>query len=128
MIGLNSNAALLFALMPLFAAGASTLPTLLGHITDQVGTLPCCWHSYTIHSYYEYCISNVSLQVAAEEVGAVQGAAETLRTLATFVGYKLSSKVFAHFLSEGRSAPQAALFVSSAFSIVAFAVTCIAKC
>lgn len=35
-VGLIRSQLLLFCVMPLFAIGASTLPTLLGHIVDQV--------------------------------------------------------------------------------------------
>eukprot|EP01039_Chlorochromonas_danica_P001415 gene1415-1539_t len=56
-----------FALMPLVAAGSSCMPILLGHLTHQVGE---------------------------DEVGALQGACETVRTISSAIASPLFARVF----------------------------------
>jgi hypothetical protein len=63
--------------------------------------------------------------VDSGEIGAVQGAAETVRTMATMLSYPITSRVFAHFISDGRAFPEGALYFASAFSLVAAAVACV---
>jgi len=84
------------------AAGASTLPLLLGHLTNQV---------------------------SGDEIGALQGAADTVRTISTLVASPLVSWVFSRcLLSEedgtrtfGMKLPiGGALLLCSTFSFLAF--------
>lgn len=58
--------------MPFIAAGASTLPVLLGYLSEKV---------------------------EEHEVGSLQGAADTVRTISTMIGGPLFSRIFAALLS-----------------------------
>ena len=68
------------------------------------------------------------MQVSIEEVGALQGAADTVRTVASMISYPLMSRIFAYFISSGsvdgrdgggRSFPQGVLYAASVFSFAA---------
>ena len=69
-------------------------------------------------------------------MGALQGAADTLRTLAAMVGSPLMSRVFGMFLGGKVSSlghitqgyPQGALFVASTFSFAAYAMFLYIRC
>eukprot|EP01036_Dinobryon_divergens_P027339 gene27339-36101_t len=105
-----------FLAMPFFAAGASSMPMLLGYLTQQV---------------------------PFEEVGALQGAADTVRTIASVIGSPLISRLLAYSITVSNSrssssigllsdayrdsgltrnlkSPGLALFVAGAFSFTSF--------
>ena len=75
--------------MPLLSAGASALPMLLGYLSEQVDT---------------------------SEIGALQGAADTLGTLSGIVGNPLMSKVFAYCLKDEVQIPGGALLLAASCS------------
>ena len=75
--------------MPLLSAGASALPMLLGYLSEQVDN---------------------------SEIGALQGAADTLRTLSGIVGNPLMSKVFAYCLKDEIQIPGGALLLAACCS------------
>jgi hypothetical protein len=58
--------------------------------------------------------------VERSEVGALQGAADTVRTVAGILGAPLVSRVFGHCISGGRDFPGGALLVASAFSFLGY--------
>ena len=75
--------------MPLLSAGASALPMLLGYLSEQVD---------------------------ANETGALQGAADTLRTLSGIIGNPLMSNVFAYCLKDEIQLPGGALMLAASCS------------
>lgn len=63
--------------------------------------------------------------MSSDEVGALQGAADTVRTISSVIAAPLMSRVFARCIdSTGGKVPQPqlALYASSVFSLVAFAI------
>lgn len=67
---------MIFIGMPFLAAGASAMPMLLGHKSQQVLINPPL-------------LLSVSFQVSTLEVGTLQGAAETIRTISSFLGFNI---------------------------------------
>jgi hypothetical protein len=61
-------------------------------------------------------------QVPRHEVGALQGAADTVRTVAGIVGAPLISRAFGYCISDGRNVPGGALLFASAFSFLGAAL------
>ena len=60
-----------------------------------------------------------------EEVGALQGAADSVRTISSVIAAPLMTRVFAHFIGASMGSiprPERALFSSSLFSLIAFVV------
>lgn len=103
-LGSVSTGPAVFLGMPFFAAGASVMPILLGLLTRQV---------------------------AVSEVGALQGAADTVRTIASVVGSPLISRLLAYSIRRGNAvvpgqwplgAPGLSLYVASIFSFLGFAL------
>ncbi len=84
---------MVFATLPILAIGASSLPMLLGYLTEQV---------------------------SSDEVGSLQGAADTLRTISAMIGAPLAAKIFAHLIGEDRKFPDGALYFTSIFSMIGF--------
>lgn len=75
--------------MPFVAAGASSMPIILGHLTQQV---------------------------PANQVGALQGSCETVRTIASALGSPLFAGVFALCLRESEYPVGSALMLCGACS------------
>ena len=91
-LGASNHPFCILFLMPLLSAGASALPILLGYLSSQVDS---------------------------NEIGALQGAADTLRTMAGIVGYPLMSAVFAYSIKGDINVPGGALYLGAAFSALA---------
>lgn len=94
-IGLSSSGqAVTWLGIPLLAVGVAAMPLTLGYLSEQVGD---------------------------DEVGALQGSADTVRSLASMVGGPLLSRAFAHF-STARSTRLhgGSLLLCSACSLTAF--------
>lgn len=53
-------------------------------------------------------------------MGALQGAADTVRTVAGIIGAPLVSRVFGHLISDGRNSPGGALVFASVFSFLGY--------
>ena len=51
--------------------------------------------------YFNYHFQNISEQVNYSEIGALQGAADTIRTLSNAVGNPLMSEIFAYCIRYG---------------------------
>eukprot|EP01031_Cornospumella_fuschlensis_P043336 gene43336-52973_t len=85
-----------YCAMPLLACGVSAMPMLLGHLTKQV---------------------------LGSEVGALQGAGETLRTISSAVGSPVFAGIFAAAIRAGSAGggvpPGSALLASAACSALA---------
>ena len=88
-LGMATKEYQIIAWMPLLSAGASALPILLGYLSEQVDV---------------------------NEIGALQGGADTLRTLSGIVGNPLMSSVFAHCIKDEVQIPGGALFVAASCS------------
>lgn len=63
-------------------------------------------------------------QVSASEKGAINGAADTVRTLSTAVGFIGMTSLFGFFISENApfKLPGASLFAASALSVLALVI------
>jgi len=81
----------ILAVLPFFSIGASTLPSLLGFLADQV---------------------------EPHEVGALQGAADTARTISTAIGTPLISRLFGLCIQSGGGGG-GALAAASLFTLAA---------
>ena len=81
--------------VPFLAIGVSTIPSLLGYL---------------------------SAMVAPYEAGALQGSADTLRTIAAMIGYPLMSKAFAYFMRDDVNLPGGPMYLSAGMSMLAFAL------
>ena len=60
------------------------------------------------------------VQVPRSEVGALQGAADTVRTISGVISAPLISRAFGHFISDGRDYPGGALLIASVFSVLGY--------
>lgn len=97
-LGASSKPWHVYAATSLFAAGGCALPMLLGFLTEEV---------------------------RPHEVGALQGAADTVRTISTMIGSPLLSRCFAYFISQegGRiPRPENTFWVASIFSFISFSI------
>ena len=69
---------------------------------------------------FDHLLVLLPLQVPRDQVGALQGAADTVRTVASMIGSLLVTRIFAHFISGGRNFPHGALYFSAIFSLLGF--------
>lgn len=92
MLSLANSPVQVFIGMPFLAAGASAIPMILGYMTQQAN---------------------------AGEVGALQGAADTVRTVANMVGSPLFAEVFSRCMAETVQRPHWTLRIISTASFAA---------
>ena len=107
-LGWNQHPYGIFLTMPILAAGASAMPMLLGYLTEQVDN---------------------------DEVGNLQGAADTLRTISAVIAAPISAKIFSLYLGLNSASsnvwyrpiceklgPGVALYFTAIFSFLGFVI------
>lgn len=93
-IGAASKPWMIIASMPFLSAGASTMPVILGYMSSQVGPA---------------------------SIGALQGAADTIRTISAMLACPTASAVFGYFVRHKElNLPGGAYLLSAVYSLGAF--------
>lgn len=97
MLGSAQHTAVVIASLVIIAAGSVSLPATLALLTNQV---------------------------SAAEKGAMNGAADTVRTLSTAVGFIGMTSLFGYFISDRApfKLPGASLYAGSILSVLALAI------